>query len=178
MPEKTTKKSWEVAYEKMLHRVKSASDHWQEKNGQQMAGYIRHAKEKAVALGEISEQEAEKIAHYLQRDINEAAKFMLNAQKLFKESLYFDWKVIEDRLYDACSQVADKTALELQRFKHQLKMHKVIYRAGEVTGPGSFQCSKCGQNVHFDKVSEIFPCSRCQNKDFIRLASADDVTPT
>ena len=177
MPTHKTKKPWEAAYETMLHRVKEASEHWQEKNGQQMVEYIRHAKEKAISLSELSEHEAEKIASYLQRDMNEAAKFMLKAQKLFRESLYFDWKVIEDKLYNACSQVADKTMLELQQFKQQLTMRDVIYRAGEVAGPVSLKCTKCGHHVLIDNVREIPCCPVCQHTDFIRLTSADKAAP-
>lgn len=193
-----SKEKWVAGYESMLGRVKEMWDEWQkdaapkikEEFSQAKQGlshakqeampklkeYLAKAKGKSVDLGELSEDEANKVASYLQRDMQDAAKYMSGAKKLFKDSINFDFKTIEKRVLTLFSSVADRTTVELQSFREKIKRNE-RYKAGEITGIGSLKCSGCGQVVHFHKISHIPPCPKCHKSDYVRLTGDDGVEP-
>ncbi len=158
-------------YETMLRRVKEAMDQLQDKASPAVHEHISKAKQKAVELEELTEEEAQKIVVYLQRDLHDVGVFLQDAKKVIGDWVYFDVQVVEDKLLRMFAQVADKTSLEIFEFKQQLKMDQETrenYRAGEVTGIGTLQCKHCGHLQHFDKVSHIPPCPKCQEGLFKR----------
>lgn len=161
-------------YEKMLSRVKDEIDQFQHKAGPVVHDHIDQAKQKAVELEELSEEEAQKIAVYLQRDLHDAASFLSDAKRVIGDWLYFDAQVAEDKLWHMFSDVADKTSLEIFEFKQRLRMDtetRENYRAGDVTSMGTLKCKSCGHLQHFDTVSHIPPCPKCQEGLFKRQVS-------
>jgi len=130
---------------------------------------INHAKRRLVDLGELSEQEAESIGSYLQRDIEDATQFMSLANKRFQEWLALDWLSVETTLFDTCRQVADQTVIEWQRLRQRLPLRSLSYHSGEITGIGSLQCKNCQQILQFSKTSRIPPCPKCHKTEFLRL---------
>ena len=162
-------KKWAAGYEKMLERAKTSMQEVKAEQGPKVSAHIESAKHKAVELGELSEQEAEKIATYLQRDINDAAQFMTQAKKRFQDWLMLDWETVEDKLLEACHQVADKTVIEWQRLRQHLPLAPTEYKSGEMTGIGTLKCTSCKQEMKFAKVSRIPPCPKCHKTSFERL---------
>ena len=153
-------------YDRMMEHVRKA---WEEDLEQTTLGQlIDRAKEKAVALGEVTQQEAERIGEYIRRDLEDAASF-LNTEKTreFVDWLRFDIGQVEDRVLELFSSVADKTKLELLRLKERAR-HAGEYHTGEVTGIGTLHCSSCGQAIHFHKTTRIPPCPKCHGTAFGR----------
>ncbi len=157
-----------VAYENMLERVDELLEKAEESALPTLKKGLEHAREKAVELDELTREEAEKIASYVERDLHDAAGFLRKTGDEFRDWLKFDLELIENRLLGMFAKVADKTSLELGRFAEQAR-DASLYHTGEITGPGTLVCSECGKELHFHKTGHIPPCAGCRGTRFARV---------
>ena len=154
--------AYERLLEKALHEGRRA-----EKRGapklHQMIDTVRHD---LVRLGTLSEEQAEKLAHYLKRDLEDAAKFLSQTGQELKEWWGFDRVLLERRLLENFTQAADQTTVELEALQKQAQAAE--YRTGEIIGPGTLRCDECGELLHFYKPGHIPPCPKCSKTRFHR----------
>jgi Na+/phosphate symporter len=155
------------AYEKMLERVDEAFDKAQETTLPELKKNIEHARERAIEMGELTREEAEKIAGYLERDMKDAGEFLAKTGEEFRNWMRFDIELIEDRLLEMFASVADQTRLELEKLAERARQAS-IYHTGEITGPGTLVCSGCGNELHFKKTGHIPPCGKCHGTEYKR----------
>jgi len=155
------------AYEKLLLLTMKEAKLLKEKTGPALHKLIDTSSEKISELGELTEEEAEKISEYLKRDLTEAASYMAETGADFKKWLALDTEIIEDYLLDQFKQAADQTTIELAKLKKAGEIAE--YHTGELTGPGVLMCDKCGEQLHFKKAGHIPPCAKCHDTHFHRL---------
>jgi len=155
------------AYDTMLKRVSDAIKKAEHTTIPALKKNIEHARETAIEVGELTRDEAEKIATYLERDMHDAADFLSETGKEFKDWGRFDLELIEDRLLEMFANVADKTKLELDALARQARRAST-YHTGEVTGPGTLVCTSCGKEIHFHKTGHIPPCAGCRGTEYQR----------
>lgn len=162
----TTQKDLTTVYDRMLERVREL---WEENPGREpLEKFIATAREKAIELGEVSREEAERIGDYIRRDIEDAASFLKNEKtREFVDWLRLDVTMIEQRLLELFSSVADRTRLELIELQERVR-HANEYHTGEITSIGTLYCSDCGKSVHFHRTSHIPPCPSCHGTHFVR----------
>lgn len=130
--------------------------------------YALHAaKDKAVALSELTHDEADKIADYLQRDLHDAGEYLARTGQALSDWLRFDLDRVEGYLADLLGAVADPTQVELSKLQQP-----VPYRSDEITGPGSLYCAACGHVMHFYRSARIPPCPACHARVFERREHA------
>lgn len=158
------------AYELMLERTAEGIAHLKkmEKDVEpEVAHVIAEAKEKAVELGELSREEADRIAEYLDRDLKAAGTWLADTGEEFKDWLGMETALISDRLLDMFIRAADQTSLELQQLRERAAAAE--YKTGEIAGIGTLVCSGCGEHLHFKKAGHIPPCPKCNGTRFQRL---------
>jgi polyhydroxyalkanoate synthesis regulator phasin len=160
------------AYEKMMERVGTLLEQAENDALPALRQTIAHAKDKAVELGELSREEAEKIGEYLIRDVQDAARYLADNEGDLGDWLQFDLQLIEQRLWDLFSRAADRTRLELQQLEADA-LALGEYHTGEVTGPGTLICSECSKTVHFHAPGRIPPCPKCHGTVFRRAIGGD-----
>ena len=158
--EKTRRGKWLAAYDDMMARVKTALEEAEESTLPVVTGFIDKAKETAVELEELTRDEAEKVAYYLQRDMQDAGKHLAETGHELGDWLRFDVELVEDRLLEMLALVADRTRLEMLQFEHDVE-EGLAWHAGEITGPGSLACDACGAEIRFNATSEIPACPNC-----------------
>lgn len=155
-------------YDRMLERVKSAIEAAEHEQPPSVAQLIGRAKEKAVEFGELTRDEAEKVGRYLKRDVEHAGDFLSRAQTSeLLDWLRLDIQLVEQRLLELMTSVADRTKVELIELQRQAE-HASEYHTGEVIGIGTLICSSCGQEVHFHATGHIPPCPKCHGSVFVR----------
>ncbi len=157
------------AYDTMLKRVSDAIKKAEQTTIPALKKNIEQARETAIEVGELTRDEAEKIAAYLERDMHDAADFLSETGKEFKEWGKFDLELIEDRLLEMFANVADKTKLELEALAQQARRAS-LYHTGEITGPGTLVCTTCEKEIHFQKTGHIPPCAGCHGTEYRRAA--------
>ena len=156
-----------VAYDKMMSRIDDLIDTAEEKALPVLQHNLDKAKNQAIDLKEVSKEEAEKLGAYVRRDLHDAAEYLEQSGKDLSTWLHFDLELIEDRLLDAFSKVADRTRLELSQLAAQAKQAQE-YHTGEITTIGTLACQDCGCLMHFKKTSRIPPCPKCHKTIFVR----------
>jgi hypothetical protein len=155
------------AYDTMLGRVSDTLAGIEKKGLPGLRESIDHAREHAVELGELTREEADRIASYVQRDMEEAASFLADTGEEIREWLRFDLQLVETRLIDVFSRVADQTSLQLRELAERARRAE-LYHTGEVAGPGTLVCTACGKELHFHKPGRIPPCASCRGIEFRR----------
>ncbi|MBU0501246.1 MAG: zinc ribbon-containing protein [Gammaproteobacteria bacterium] len=155
------------AYEKMLKLVHDSKEAVEKDALPLLRERMGQAREKVVEMGELTREEAEHISEYLERDIQDAAAYLSNTGDEFVSWLRTDITLIEAKLLDMFSQVADQTSLQLKQWAEQART--TPYRTGEVTGPGVLFCRNCREELHFYKAGRIPPCPKCRGNEFLRL---------
>lgn len=159
------------AYDQMLERTKEFIGEASKEAQPHLKKAMAYAKEKAIELGELTREEAEDVAKYLQRDVQDAAKFLGEHGDEIKDWLRLDLLLIENKLLDMFSQVVDKTRLELDRIAMEADAQG--WHTGQITGIGTLQCLKCGEQLHFHKTGRIPPCPKCSHTEFNRISRDD-----
>jgi hypothetical protein len=148
------------AYELMLERVLDGFHRLGHRTGPAVHKLFDNARDRAVELGELSRDEAQKLSDYLKRDLSDAAEYLSETGEEFHNWLGFEARLIEAEVLQLFMRAADKTTLELFRLKANAE-RGARYHSGEVTGLGTLVCEQCGERLHFHKPDRIPPCPKC-----------------
>ncbi len=126
-------------------------------------------KQKLREVGDLTEDEIDKVSASVKRDVEHAAKGLTDKEDSdsLSEWFKFDIELIENFALDAFLSVADKTRIELAKFEQLAETH--TYHSGDITVPGTFICDACGKEIAFKSPSEIPECPACHAKTFIRI---------
>lgn len=138
-----------------------------------VADALEIAKEKTSALGGHTQEEINKIADYVMRDVEHvatapAAPAHQHKNDSWSEWLKFDIDLIENFALDAFMDIADKTKVKLAALEMEAKLYHP-YKGGEVAGPGTFVCDACGKQIAFKSTSIIPACPECKGDSFSRV---------
>lgn len=155
------------AYNRMMERVRHAVEGAEAKALPGIRHSIEKARETAVELEELSHDEAEKVAYYLKRDMQDAGRHLAETSHELGDWLRFDIDRIEDGLLELFSRVADRTRVEWVELQRELEKDPPFH-SGEVTGPGTLYCTACNEALHFHHTSRIPACPKCTNGTFRR----------
>ncbi|NKN32738.1 zinc ribbon-containing protein [Marichromatium bheemlicum] len=161
------------AYERMLEDAHEAIEQAQNETAPRLREVLDKTRDNLVELGELSREEAQRVADYIRRDLEEAAGFVAETGQDIRDWWRFDLELMEQRLFEAFTQVADQTRLQLAQIAETARRMS-LYQAGEITGPGTLVCDKCGAETHFVKAGRIPPCAECGATAFRRNPTGRD----
>ncbi len=155
------------AYEKMYERTAENINKLKDKSEPLLQTLMDKAKNKAIELEELTEQEAIKVSEWLKRDIDDAASYLTETGNELKDWLGYESTLLESAVLDLFLKTADKTTLTLLQLKES-GMQPYSYHTGEITGPGTLVCDNCEAKVHFYNVGKISVCPKCQGTSYHR----------
>jgi len=154
-------------YNRMMERAREAIEQAESKAMPVLRESIEKARHTAVELEELSHDEAQKIADWLKRDLQDASSHLAKTRKGLADWLRFDLDLVEDSLLGLLKQVADPALVELTKLREELK-RDLPYHTGEITGPGTLHCGTCNETLHFHGTARIPPCPKCHGTTFRR----------
>ena len=157
------------AYEKLYEHAAADIGKLKNKGGPMLHQIIEQAKDKAVKLDELTEDDAIKLTEWLKRDLQDAVSYLSETGHEIKDWLGYETKLLENELFYMFLDIADKTTVELQQFKENTRHPE--YHTGEITGPGTLTCDECGEKLHFYKAGKIPPCPKCRATVYHRSTS-------
>jgi hypothetical protein len=157
-----------AAYDTMKVRVKSLVETTEHDVFPVIANTIEKAKQQALELKELSKDEADKLGHYLLRDIKDATEHFNDSGEELATWFKFDLELIESRILDVFSKVADPSGQERRLLIEQANVASE-YHTGEITSIGTLSCDHCQTELHFNKATRIPPCPKCHKTTFKRL---------
>lgn len=158
------------AYERMLEHAHDAVEEAEEATPK-LRAMLDNARDHMVELGELTREEAHKIAEYIERDIEDAAHYIAETGEDLRAWWRFDLELIEQRMFEAFTSVADQTRLQLEQWSEHARQAS-LYQAGQITGPGTLVCDNCGAEVRFTRAGRIPACAECGGLTFQRVPSA------
>jgi D-serine deaminase-like pyridoxal phosphate-dependent protein len=156
------------AYNRMLEHIKHLGDRAERHARPALRHLIDAAELKMIELNELTREEAVKIGAFIERDIGHAAAYLNRPEnRELIDWLKFDVGLIEARLLELFTGVADRTRVELLALEQQARRASE-YHTGEITGIGTLRCTACGELLHFHATSHIPPCPKCRETVFVR----------
>ncbi len=161
------------AYNRMTERVQQRLAALEQTEHEVVEGLqrsIQQAAEKAVELNELTRDEAQLVAGYLKRDLEDAGHYLATTGRELKDWLRFDVEYAENRLLAWFSSAADYTKLELLHFNAELARAGHYY-TGDVAGPGTLRCENCGKEVRFEGSDRVPSCPQCHGTVFSRVTA-------
>ncbi|NCA70885.1 MAG: hypothetical protein EOM91_12395 [Sphingobacteriia bacterium] len=161
------------AYERMLKQAHDTIERTREGQVPGVRELLEKARDQMVELGELTREEAHKVSEYIQRDIEDAATYIADTGQDIEDWWHFDLQLIEQRMMDAFAKVADQTSLQLAQWA-EVARQLSLYQAGEITGPGTLVCDRCGAETHFIKAGRIPPCADCGGLSFKRRTNGTE----
>ena len=139
-----------------------------------LAQWLDKARHTAVDVKDFSQLELEKTRYYIERDLQDMLQHARESERDLADWLRIDLSLVEGRLLDLFTSVADPTRVELEEMI-AAGFHSADYLADEVTGPGRLECVACGELQTFDQPSVIAACVKCRGVVF-RRATVGGVT--
>lgn len=131
-----------------------------------VADAMQLAKNKVAQIGHHSQEEINRIADFVLRDVLHAGQSTPKDDHL-ADWLKFDIELVENFALDAFWSLADKARVQLAALELQANQPKA-YEAGEVASPGTFVCDQCGKTIAFKSTSVIPVCPACLHTHFSR----------
>lgn len=162
-------------YERMLERITELLEEANDKARPRLHDALERARKRAIELGELSQEEAARVADYIRRDVEDAARYLArpDTDDDLRGWFRMDIALLENWLLDRFTSVADKTRLEWMALQDSLRQAET-WRTGEITGPGQLRCENCGKVLQFRATGHIPPCGACKGTIFRRVAREDD----
>jgi len=160
------------AYEHMLKSTHEMIARAEKETVPAFRELLHKTRDNMVELGELTREEANKVSEYVERDIKDAAIYIADTGEDLKKWWRFDLDLMEQRMLDAFSHVADQTSLQLRNWAEQARQAG-LYHTGEVTGAGTLVCEACGAEMHMHKTGRIPPCPKCRATEFKRPSDTD-----
>lgn len=155
------------AYEQMLRRTHERIEEAQKESAPRFTELLGKVRDHMVELGELTREEANRVSEYIERDIKEAAQYIAETGEDLRSWWRFDLELIEQRMLDMFARVADQTSLNLAQWAESARLMS-LYQAGEITGPGTLICDRCGAETHMVKTGRIPACADCDGTLFRR----------
>jgi Zn finger protein HypA/HybF involved in hydrogenase expression len=157
------------AYHRMMERLRDGLQSAEQKTREATEHALEEARETAVELGELSREEAERVSTYIRRDLSDLAEHIEETGAELRGWLYVDLELIEARILDLLTSVADQTRLGLA----QIAQAAAEYHSGEITAPGKLRCIACGQTIELRQTGHIPPCPKCHGGRYQRLRGSE-----
>jgi len=156
-----------AVYETMFEDVVEGLQKVEDLSAPVLHKLIDESKKEAVKLEKVGEDDAEKLASWLKEDLNEGAQYLAETGGEFNDWLGFEKEALKSVALDKLLSIADKTKLQMLALKNELARRSSPH-TGEVIGPGTLVCDKCGEKLHFHKAGKIPPCPKCHATTFHR----------
>ena len=158
------------AYEKLYEYVAKNLHDAENKTEPLFHTLLQEIKDKAGELKELSQNDAEKIADWVKRDMLDLANYFHETEHGLKDWLGFETTLIENEFLDLLLKSADQTTAKLLQLKVKTYLASA-YHTGEIVGPGTLSCDHCYERLHFYSAGKMPPCPKCQATNFHRYVS-------
>lgn len=154
-------------YEQMLERAVKDARQRELKTERRLHQLIHDARDKAVELGELTQNEADRVAKYLARDLSDVKVFLNETGKEIKDWLGFETSLLESEIGNLLLEVADDTTVDLILLK-AMSQDEEHYLINQISGPGTLICDGCGEKLKLRRTTKLSACQKCGSDSFHR----------
>ena len=167
MGEKAGTERFVQAYNRMLKHAEQTLNSVVSHSESDLVHALASAKDNAVELGELTREEAEKVHHFVSRDLYAVGKHLAEEEREVADWLRLGLLVVEQGLLNRFSNLAQTAKLELKHLE-KAKRRFDEWHTGELTTIGTLSCKDCNELIHFQHTGHIPPCPKCHATVFKR----------
>jgi hypothetical protein len=157
-----------AAYQKIRQFV---GEHLSEMREGLNAAALREALERARArmreAGQYTADTVDSVAATIEKEIADTVQRLGPTWEQFSEKTAGLFNVWRDRGGVFLSHAAIATGDWLREAGARLERR--VYRSGEMTAEGAFECTGCGQRVELETPAHLPPCPGCQKTEYRRV---------
>jgi len=157
-----------AAFERMYKEVRHALEEVREKVSAQT---IQDALEKASTVlreaGEYTGDTVSKVTEAVKKDLAITAVRLAPKWEALSGEAAGLFEVWQGRSKAFLGRAATATGDWLQELGSRLE--RQTYRAGEMTGAGTFECARCGERQALAAPGHLGECLKCQGSEFRRV---------
>lgn len=124
---------------------------------------LKKAGEELTAAGDFSREQAERIAAYVRRDVEQVGRSALKARDAMRQAA--DPQRVGAGVQSVVSRLLQGVAGTLTELAERTEK-QLEYRTGEVTSAGTLTCKECGAELHLAATVRIPPCPKCHKTLF------------
>ncbi len=157
-------------YEKLLKRVEKTLSSVTEHTEDTLSQALGKAKERAIELEELTQEEADKVHEFVTRDLYSAGLHLVEEERDVADWLRLNLLLIEKKLLHRFTALSQAAKLELNHL-NKAKQRFDEWQTGEVTTIGTLSCKSCGEQIQFKHTGRIPPCPKCHATLFERVKS-------
>ncbi len=154
-------------YEKMYEDIVLKVHQLDDKSTPVLQTLIEESKANVAKFQTLSKEEANLVAEGLKRDMEDMSTYLSESEHQLEDWLGFETALIKQTLLEQILLAADKTTVQLLALNDRFERNS-IYKTGEIKGPGTLCCDKCGEILHFHKAGKVPPCPKCHSTDYHR----------
>lgn len=155
-------------YEKLLKRVEKTLSSVTEHTEDTLSQALGKAKERAIELEELTQEEADKVHEFVTRDLYSAGLHLVEEERDVADWLRLNLLLIEKKLLHRFTALSQAAKLELNHL-NKAKQRFDEWHTGEVTTIGTLSCKSCGEQIQFKHTGRIPPCPKCHATLFERV---------
>jgi len=157
-------------YEKLLKRAEKTLSSVAERTEDTLSQALNKAKEKAVELEELTQEEADNVHKFVTRDLYSAGLHLVEEERNIADWLRLNLVLIEKTVLQRFTALSQAAKLELDHL-NKAKQRFDEWHTGEVTTIGTLSCRSCGEQIQFEHTGRIPPCPKCHATVFERVKS-------
>jgi len=150
-------------YEKMAQKAGELLSQSRETTSDVIDRVLDEAGDQLEKAGELSREEAEKTKEFLRRDLEATREDFANASSAIRKGA--SPSRVASGFLGFAAQAFDTLGDTFQNWA-QKSQKALIYRTGEITGPGTLTCLSCGEQLKFSQAARVPPCPKCHNTQF------------
>jgi len=155
------------AYHRLMEALKGIWEDTENRTIPPLKEGLELSKQKLSDLGELTREELDTVGGYLQRDLQDAAKFLEQSGKVVSDWIKRDLEFAEYKFTELFADLAETTRSRLDELAEQARQVGE-WHTGEITGPGTLICKSCGEELHYEKAGHIPPCPKCRGTTYRR----------
>jgi len=160
-----------AAFERMYKEVRHALEEVREKVSAQT---IQDALQKASAVvreaGEYTGETVSKVTEAVKKELAVTAMRLAPKWEALSGEAAGLFEVWQGRSKTFLGRAATATGEWLQQLGGRLESQ--TYRAGEISGPGTFECTQCAERQVLAEPGHLGQCPKCQGSEFRRVQPA------
>lgn len=158
------------AYDHIVDRLRERLDAVGSYSWDYLQQQLEDAAESERATSDLDDAELDQVKSYINRDLAQMGYYLHETGAGIAAWLKFDLNLLERKVMERLLSLADTTRVDYQLLTEQLNHDDDQYVAGEITAPGTLQCTGCGATQTLHRTAIVLPCEKCGSALFSRRA--------
>jgi predicted RNA-binding Zn-ribbon protein involved in translation (DUF1610 family) len=173
-PNNENQSKHERVYDRVLNRLRNVLGKMEQVTVHALKEEVDKAIQLEADIETLTEDEVSLLSAYVKRDIAHLKQYLLETERGLADWLKFDALLVETKLLEVLTSIADKTVTGWQDLQQRLQQDQDTYLRGEVTCAGTLVCLNCDTPLRLKQTTTIPACPNCGGEHFCRATEVEE----